>query len=129
MEEDSPRSPHNSKQAPKEPLTSQQDRKSAPIAHRKGQETRNEDVRTAPPADHQMQDSQQNRRHNEPHIASTTELNDTINTATPKYYSTDNHINNLCENSSATYNTTTTIQPQYYSIDSPMDTPYKEDFD
>jgi len=71
MEDDSPRSPHSSKQAPKEPSTPQQVRNSAPIAHHKGQETRNEDARTAPLADHQTQESQQNRRLNEPHTANT----------------------------------------------------------
>ena len=61
MEEYSPCPLRNPKQNSKEALAPQQNRNSAPIAHRKGPETRKEDAMTAPPADHHTQDPQQNR--------------------------------------------------------------------
>ena len=61
MEEFSPCPPQNPKQNSKEGLAPQQNRNSAPIAHRKGQETRKKDAMTAPLAVHHTQDPQQNR--------------------------------------------------------------------
>ena len=122
MEEHSPCPPYNPKQKSKEGLAPQQNRNSAPIAHRKGQETRKRDAMTAPLADHHTQDPQQNRMHKWPHVARTLELNDNANSATlPKYYPNDNHTNNPHDNNTTLPNNPPTNNKSDTSYDTNSD--------